>query len=208
MKNPFLIISVTLLILIFISGNATAETNSNGNNKDNIVNFSLSSGDLILEIEGLDNALTTAADSMQGISSTLKKMSDKDEFSEEDRALFREAVKTTNETAKAILKATNDLPNKVKESQKPLTKIGQNIKSEILLVVTYFLVGLGLLILFSGIIIYRSIIKPTYILVDNISKIGVSVENTVESAVKFETQQKILLDKYQKLLEKDTNLIK
>lgn len=187
------------LFLFFIAlvlsqaGYASAQTDTA---TDKRININLSTGDLKLEVSGLDESFNTLADSTRRLTIALEKLSENPNISDKEGKLIREAIIEISNTASKIADTANQLPESIKRSQQPIEDIGDALAADVKSIIVLAVIGLGVILFVAALLTYIYLLKPVITIAENMKRISMAIENTVANipAIEAPETKKLALD--------------
>ena len=153
------------------------------------ININLSTGDLKLEVSGLDESFSTLADSTKRLTIALEKLSDNPNLSDKEARLIREAIIEISNTASKIADTANQLPESIKRSQQPIEDIGDALAADVKSVIVLTVIGLGVVLFVIALLIYIYLLKPVMTIADNMKRISIAIENAVANIPAIEVSE-------------------
>ena len=151
-------------------------------NTENPVHINLTTGDLKLEVEGLDTTLAVAKESLTRVTASLQRLSEREDLSPEERQLMREVVTELSKSVNKVADAANNLPESIKNSQQPIQAIADEFMASVRTTMMLGLLGVLILLAVVLLLVYHYVLKPVTVIAKNMESISNSVEKTVVAA--------------------------
>ena len=148
---------------------------------ENPININFSTGDLKLEVSGLNKSFQSLGDSTKRLTIALEKLSENPNISDKEGKLIREAIIEISNTTSKITDTVNYLPEHIKRSQQPIEAISDALAADVKSIIVLTVMGFMAILAAAAFLAYRYFLKPVKIIAENMKSISASIENTVSA---------------------------
>lgn len=176
LKSPKPLIIFFIALVFLQTGYAYAQADTATGKQ---ININFSTGDLQLEVSGLDESLITLTDSTKRLTIALEKLSENPNLSDKETRLIREAITEISNTASKVADIANQLPESIKRSQQPIEDIGDALVADVKSIIALTVIGLGVVLFVGAFLAYIYLLKPVMTVAENMKGISTSIENAV-----------------------------